>query len=233
MEAGDQAVVAAPDPAPDAAPEPPVLAEAPAQVQESVREQHADGEDPPEVALVGEAREDVFRQEAPEPVPQEREDEQGDGEEGQPVPHAVRHDRAQGLVEGDEPLPFAVPAGMLDHVSAAGDLAHAGEDVVRERADVDGVPGGHAGRRCVQRQQLHPPAERAEPEGCRAQRHGQDDVSPVALAERDTEILPVHAPEGKVQKRGRNRDPTPVLEDILHFLVHCSHKVNGKSPNNV
>ena len=64
----------------------------------------------------------------PEPVPQEPEDEQGDREEGQSVPHAVRHDRAQGLVEGDEPLPFAVAAGMLDRIPAADDLAHAGED---------------------------------------------------------------------------------------------------------
>ena len=184
-------------------------------------------------ARPGEAGEEVLRQEGPEPVPQEPEDEQGDREEGQPVPHAVRHDRAQGLVEGDEPLPVAVAAGMLDHVSAADDLAHAGEDIVGERADVDGVPRRDAGRGGVQRQQLHPPAERAEPEGHRAQQHRQDDEPPAALAERGAEILPVHAPEGKVQENGRYGDPAPVLKDILHFLVHCSHKVNGKSPNNV
>ena len=239
VEAGDHAVVGAPDPAPDAAPEALAVAKPPAKVHEPARSERGEDEEPPEVALVGEAREQVLRQEGPEPVPQEPEDEQGDGQEGQSVPHAVRHDRAQGLVEGDEPLPFAVAAGMLDRIRmldripAADDLAHAGEDVVRERADIDGVPGRDAGRGGVQRQQLHPPAERAEPEGRRAQRHGQDDIPPAAFAERHAEILPVHSPEGKVQEQGRDRDPEPVLEDILHFLVHCSHKVNGKSPNNV
>ena len=122
---------------------------------------------------------------------------------------------------------------MPRHDPAADNLTHAGKDDVREHADVVRVPAGQAGGRWIQRQELHPPAERADVEDRRAQRHGHYHIPPVASAQGGAEILPVHAPEGEVQQHHRHGDPERIAKDICDFLVHCCHKVNGKSPNNV